>query len=113
MLAKSNRVSRPEDFRVAVRQGRRAGSTHTVVHVVDRSSTAPARFGFIVAKTVGGAVVRNRVRRRLRAACRDLLPTVRPGVDVVVRALPGSESAPWDTLRSEVAMAIEKSVSKG
>lgn len=112
MLARENRVSRPADFRVAMRQGRRSGSTHTVIHVVDREGLGPARFGFIVAKTVGGAVVRNRVRRRLRSACRELLPTTRPGVDVVVRALPGSDSASWDTLRGEVAAAIGKTVSK-
>ena len=113
MLAKANRVSRPEDFRIAMRQGRRAGAVFTVVHVVQRSSSEPVRFGFIVSKNVGGAVVRNRVRRRLRSACRELLPTVRPGVDVVVRALPGSDAAAWDSLRSEVATAIGKSVSKG
>jgi ribonuclease P protein component len=64
---------------------------------------APARFGFIVPKTVGGAVIRNTVKRRLRAAGHSVLPAVAGGTDVVVRALPGSHDVPWTTLQSEIA----------
>ena len=113
MLARDNRVTRPADFRSAVRSGRRVGAAHTMLHVVAREPGQQTRFGFIVTKAVGGAVTRNLVRRRLRAVCRDILPSVPPGVDVVVRALPGSDRASWDTLHSEVAAAIGKAVSKG
>ena len=44
--------------------------------------------------------------------CPDILPTVTTPVDVVVRALPGSDRATWDTLHSEVASAIGKAVGK-
>jgi ribonuclease P protein component len=46
------------------------------------------RFGLATGKALGPAVVRNRVRRRLRAAIRSLLPLVRPGWDVLLIARP-------------------------
>lgn len=66
----------------------------------------PARFGFIVAKNIGGAVSRNLVRRRMKAATYSLLPTLEPGVDVVIRALPGADKVPWSVLQDEIAGAL-------
>jgi ribonuclease P protein component len=66
------------------------------------------RFGFIVAKNVGGAVVRNRVRRRMKAASFDLLPGVPDGTEVVFRALPASVDASWPDLLAELSTALVK-----
>ena len=106
MLARANRVTRPGDFRMTVRRGRRVATPSAVLHILDRGPAEPSRFGFIVTKSVGGAVTRNRVRRRLRAVCSDILPGVATGVDVVVRALPGSDRVPWATLHTEIAKGI-------
>jgi ribonuclease P protein component len=84
-----------------------------MLHIVDRGTTDPSRFGFIVAKSVGGAVVRNVVRRRLRAVCRDILPSIPLGNDVVIRALPGSEAVDWTTLHTEIAAGIDRGVRRG
>jgi ribonuclease P protein component len=72
------------------------------------SEPTPVRFGFIVAKNVGGAVVRNRVRRRMKAASFDLLPDVPAGTEVVFRALPASVSASWPDLVAELSHALVK-----
>ena len=70
------------------------------------------RFGFIVSKAVGNAVVRNKVRRRLRAAASQLLPNVQEGSDIVVRALADSATAEWNTLQAEIAEGIDRIVVK-
>ena len=101
MLARANRVTRPADFRAAVRRGVRVPTGHAVLHVL-RGGDGPPRFGFIITKAVGGAVVRNRVRRRLRAVCYHALGRVSDGTDVVIRALPGSEQLSFDMLSSEI-----------
>ena len=72
------------------------------------------RFGFIVSKSVGNAVVRNRVRRRLKAAAYQVLPLLEPaaaegpGVDIVIRALPASAQVRWATLHEEVSGAADR-----
>ena len=60
------------------------------------------RFGFIISKQVGNAVVRNTVRRRLKAVCAEALPRVPEGTDVVIRALPASATATYAELRADV-----------
>jgi ribonuclease P protein component len=81
---------------------------HLVTYLRRNSDGVSVRFGFIVAKNVGDAVRRNRVRRRLKAASFDLLASTRPGTDVVIRALPSATDAPWSTLHAELAEALEK-----
>ena len=125
MLDRANRVTRPVDFRSAVRRGRRVVTPSFTLHVLQRSSVHsaipggdgveldPTRFGFIVTKAVGGAVVRNKVRRRLRAVSRELLPSLGDGRDIVMRALPGSDKLEWATLHAEIAGALSRTVSRG
>lgn len=108
MLARCNRLTRGSDYRHTVRYGKKAGAQHTVMYVFDRNDEGPARFGFIVAKSVGNAVTRNTVRRRLKAASFQLLDSVDAGRDVVIRALPSSAGASWTSLRNEVFSAAER-----
>jgi ribonuclease P protein component len=88
-----------------MRRGRRVGSPHLVLHVLETGAQR-SRFGFIVTKSVGSAVARNLVKRRLRAVCRDIMPSTLSGADVVIRALPGSETATWAVLRDEVSAGL-------
>ena len=82
------------DFSTAVRGGRRAGRRTVVVHLSqDDASTAPARVGFVVSKAVGRAVVRNRVKRRLRHLTREHLAQLPAGSLLVVRANPPAADA--------------------
>lgn len=108
MLAKTHRVVRAEDYRGTVRRGRRITSSSLVAYVLRRADETPVRFGFIVSKAVGNAVTRNRVRRRLKAASFELLESITPGTDIVMRALPGSAQASWTTLQHDVRMSVER-----
>lgn len=109
MLAKANRITSADDYRVIVRRGAKVAGDHTVSYMRLRESGTEARFGFIVSKKVGTAVRRNLVRRRLKAVCREAIVDhgVRE-VDVVVRALPSSADAAWPALRAEVLAALER-----
>lgn len=106
MLPAANRLRRSEDFRLAFRSGSRSANRYVVVHVVKGASQAGPRVGFTVSKKVGNAVVRNKVRRRLRHIMADHL-----GVDarlVVVRALPAAAQASYDELVIAVATQLER-----
>ena len=83
-----------------------------VVHLATGSSgEGPARVGFVVSKAVGNAVVRNRVKRRLRHLTREHLPMLAglPGPAVlVVRALPPAGTAPYDALAADLRRCLGK-----
>jgi ribonuclease P protein component len=108
LLAKANRITRGADYKATVRRGTRFTAPNTVTYIRTDPDSAVVRFGFIVGKTVGTAVRRNRVRRRLKAASYELLPELQPGADVVVRALPASANAEWATLHEEISRAVSK-----
>lgn len=68
---------------------------------------AVIRAGFTATRKVGGAVVRNRAKRRLREAARLLLPRFgAPGVDYVFIARNGATARPWDRLLDDVKSAL-------
>ena len=122
MLPSENRLRRHQDFAAAVRRGRRAGRPLLVVHLlvdatVERKNDdphaagrtpPPARAGFVVSKAVGRAVVRNRVKRRLRHLVRDRLALLPPGSLIVVRALPGAGTADHAELARDLDIALKR-----
>jgi len=113
MLAKANRVVSAGDYKSAVRKGRRRTAPTVVLYVRDRGDAGAVRFGFIVAKTVGNAVTRNLIRRRLKNVASDHLEKLPAGADIVIRALPAASQVPWSTLRGQVADALTKGGIRG
>jgi len=108
MLPAPARLRSSDDFRTTVRRGRRVGRPTLVLHVVSRPDTV-CRAGFVVSKAVGGAVTRNRVKRRLRHMVAARLADQTKGVDVVVRALPAAATAP-ERLAGDFATAWQAAV---
>lgn len=66
------------------------------------------RLGLSVSKKVGNAVVRNRVRRRIKELFRASIAEVSPGLDVVVSARPGAGEADSEDLRKDLQKALEE-----
>lgn len=93
------------DFTFVMRRGRKSGRKTAVVYIA-RTGDATSMAGFAVSKAVGGAVVRNRVKRRMRAIMAELLPTLTPGSGVVVRALPASAEASFGELYADLSGAL-------
>lgn len=81
--------------------------TPHLVMIGRRSSGPTSRIGFIVSKKVGGAVTRNRVKRRLRELFRTL-PDRPLGMDLVVIARGQAVGADYEALGQSFAMALGK-----
>ncbi len=101
-------MRRAADFEQAVRRGARGGRETLVVHLSTRTDPglhSPV-VGFVVSKAVGNAVVRNRVKRRLRALVAPHIDTLPAGGALVVRALPPSGSATSAVLQRDLDGAL-------
>ena len=90
-------LSNPEDF--AALQGEGTVRSHSLLVVrIRRTDLEVTRFGFSTGRKLGGAVVRNRVRRRLRQALRVMAPSLQPGWDVLIIARSPVIGADFQTL---------------
>ncbi|MEU8895226.1 ribonuclease P protein component [Nocardia sp. NPDC048505] len=133
MLPEPYRLHHRADFSRTVRRGQRIGRRDLVVHALVRGYdgivgtggpdgvspelNAPAdalvrvggpRFGLIVSKAVGSAVIRHRVARRLRHMCGKVIPDLPAEADIVIRALPGAADASSDELLRQLRGALRK-----
>lgn len=70
-------------------------------------------FGLAVPKAVGGAVIRNAVKRRLRAIIAESLEGIPPGRAILVRALPPAAQASYNALRNDLREATIRVLEKG
>ena len=67
------------------------------------------RLGFTASKKVGGAVIRNRARRRLKAAAAAIMPTqADPDLDYVLIARPETVTRPYAQLLTDLDQALRK-----
>ncbi|MFD0916893.1 ribonuclease P protein component [Pseudahrensia aquimaris] len=114
-------IKKRSDF-LAARSGVRYHGHAFVLQVVRRSpdSTEPIRFGLTVTKRIGNAVVRNRIKRRLRAAIAALAPEMAgeaAGLDIVIIARAEALDFPFeelvDDLRKGVREGAARLVAKG
>ena len=108
--AAPERLTRRAEF-LRVAQGRRQHARLVGLQANPRGEDAagPARFGLTVTKKTGCAVVRNRIRRRLRAALAALpAPRGRDGCDYVIVARAELVRAPFDEIKAEIAGALRR-----
>lgn len=106
MLPAAARLRRKAEFSAAVRGGSRAGKPLVSGHLLVRLADEPARVGFVVSRAVGTAVVRNRVKRRLRHLARGHLGSLPGGSLLVLRANPRAATARQEELAAELDLVI-------
>jgi ribonuclease P protein component len=101
-------LSRPQDF--AAFQGSGTSRSHPLLTArFRRTDLETTRFGLSTGRALGGSVIRNRVRRRLREALRVMAPSFQPGWDVLIIARPAIVSADHEALVG----ALRRTLGKG
>jgi ribonuclease P protein component len=98
-------LSRPGDFARLAERG--VSRTHPLlVGRFVRTDSGETRFGLATGRRLGGAVVRNRVRRRLKEALRVMAPSFQPGWDVLIIARPAIVEADHDAVVGAVRRVL-------
>jgi ribonuclease P protein component len=98
-------LNKPADFARVHGQGKWLGGGLVGIKSCPNNLTR-ARYGFIVSKRVGGAVARNRVKRRLREIIRQL--NLKAGTDIIFSARPQTAQAEFEVLKTAVLDLLAK-----
>ena len=109
------RLLRHADFERVYKQGRRHFAANMTVFYLARTQGEGLRVGFTVSKALGGAVQRNRMKRRLRETVRTHWPGIQVPVDVVINPKKSVLKVEFSQLGTELDRAftvIQKSLEK-
>jgi ribonuclease P protein component len=116
-MKRRHRLSRSRDFDAVYRHGRSTATRYLVLYSFPREEGdgEGARLGLAVSRQLGGAVERNRLKRRLRAAFEELSRELVADTDYVLIARPGlgetaeSRGFPWLVERVDEVFRKERS----
>jgi len=104
-MSRKNRLTSTTEFwRV-----RRTGKSYAhplVLLIASRSTGEQSRYGVTANRSVGGAVKRNRAKRRMRTALQEF--DLNSGWDLILSARPGVDEAPWDELTKVIGNLLKK-----
>ncbi|MBD2259790.1 ribonuclease P protein component [Pseudanabaena sp. FACHB-2040] len=118
-LPKQHRLRHSREFSAVYRHGSKAVSEHLVVRVLAQNTAAspglnevkadPPKFGISISQKVSKrAVIRNRLKRQVRAAIRQLLPSIRCGLQIVVIVRPDSVECEYGEFLRELEQLLSK-----
>lgn len=113
MSAKRPTIRKRKDFLSAAARGRKFVTSSFVLQMLERPEGHPApaapRLGYTVTRKMGGAVVRNRIKRRLRAATAALpAHLLKDGNDYVVIARHKAQDRPFADLARDMEFAFSR-----
>ena len=106
------RLVRRAEFDAVYRAGKRRSSSHFTVFF--RANALPqSRFGVSIKKALGGAVVRNRIRRRLREIVRCHRGELPAGWDIVIHPKSAAAKAPFAALNADLLRLLHSGAQAG
>jgi ribonuclease P protein component len=107
------RLLRPADFQRLYAQGEVVRNQLVVLHYLANGQEV-SRIGYSVSKKLGNAVVRNRVKRRLREAVRSVADEIEPGYDLIMSARVRCRRAEyWEIVEAVVNAVTRAGVWRG
>ena len=107
-FSRSSRLLRHADFERVYKQGQRHFAAHMTVFYLRRAQGDAARVGFTVGRVLGGAVDRNRMKRRLREACRTSMANAQNGFDAILVGRSRLPQATYDEIQTVVNELFRK-----
>ncbi len=109
MLPPKNRLKKKTDFERVFRKGKAVREDFLLLKFA-KNNLETSRFGFVVGQKISKkAVLRNKVKRRLRETVKKKLSEIKPGFDGVWVALKGSETQNFEEIKAVVKKILQKS----
>ena len=106
-MRKSYRVKTENDFQTVFKSGNSIANRAFVIYQLDKPENEHFRVGISVGKKVGHtAVVRNRLKRYIRAVLTENKPLIKPHIDFLVIARPYARNFRWDDVRKNLLHAL-------
>ena len=105
LLDRTYSLKRHKEFRFTYRTGRQVGGGSFVL-VTARNRKDKVQVGFSVSKKIGNSVQRNRAKRRLKACFSPLLPSVKPGYNLIFIARSAALTAPFLAMQKSMVSAL-------
>lgn len=112
MLPRKNRVLTAAEFRQGFKSPVRISTDWASFYLVSLGEAEPTRIGFVVSGSIGNAVVRNRVKRKLREASRGFLETHETGIQLTLRVRPEVVAMDFDSIQAQFLANAERLVGK-
>ena len=107
MLKRINRLKKRYQFNYVYKSGEHFSGEHMVLYVAS-SKTKNIKVGLAVTKKVGHAVVRNKVRRRLREIIKKQVPILKQNNNIIVVARDNITEASFEKLSNEFLKLLKK-----
>lgn len=107
-LLRKTRLRKRSIFRKVYEEGRFVANRMMAFHFMSNPDFSQ-RIGFSAGKRLGGAVVRNRCKRRLRECCRLYMKELPTGVDLIVVARRSMVNAKWESIVASFTDALRRS----
>ncbi len=104
-----SRLKRRPEYLLVAGSGQKAAAPSLVLQARKRDKAGDMRVGFTASRRVGGAVARNRAKRRLRAVAEDVMPNYAvPDCDYVLIARSATLHRPYGALRGDLKGALKR-----
>lgn len=108
MLPQPNRLKKKKDFEKAFKEGKNWSQDFLFLKV-KKNDLEESRFGLVVSKKVSKkAVVRNKLKRRLREIIRKRLPEIKKGIDGVIVIKPGFPEDNFEGIEKKIEKLFKK-----
>jgi ribonuclease P protein component len=111
-LPRTERLRKRAVFQKVQGRGKKLQTDHFIVFTLPNDSVKPARLGVTVSRKVGGAVVRNRVKRLVREAFRRQKTLFPRGLDVVLIAKKQAAEAEYEQVYREIEKLCKRQLQR-
>ena len=107
MLKKEYRIKKNKEFQIVYKKGKVFHSPSVVMYIYNNTGQK-SRFGFTVSKKIGKAVIRNKIKRKLREICRLNLHKIKKGYDIIIVARIAIKEKTYQEIAKDVLRLFHK-----